>query len=103
MDKLQEIENRYLIENPWAYSSYIDLVHKEDVEWLIQSIKTLREVRISDGNSLIEQANEIDRLKAEINELKKKSWYPVYRENLELAQKLEQYKKGIEIKHWSDF
>jgi hypothetical protein len=103
VNKLQEIEDKYLVNNPWAWSSYIDLVHKEDIEWLIESIKILRGVRISDGNLLVQQENEISELKQELQVMKKKRWYSVYRENLELTQELERYKKGIEIKEWTDF
>jgi hypothetical protein len=103
MDKLQEIEEKYLINNPWAWSTYIDLVHREDIEWLIQSVKILRDVRISDGAMLIQLENENSNLKQELQTLKKKRWYAVYRENLELIQELERYKKGIEIKEWTDF
>jgi hypothetical protein len=103
MDKLQEIEEKYLTNNPWAWNSYLDLVHREDMEWLIQSIKILRDVRISDGAMLIQLENEIAELKKGLHMLKKKRWYAVYRENLELTQELERYKKGIVIKEWTDF
>jgi hypothetical protein len=103
VDKLQEIQDKYLNNNPWAWSTYIDLVHREDIEWLIQSIKILRDVRISDGAMLIQLENEFAELKQEVDMLKKKTWYAVYRENLELSQELERYKKGIVIKEWTDF
>jgi hypothetical protein len=123
MDKLQEIENKYL-NNEWAWNSYIQLMDKDDLSWLIQSVKTLRQIRISDGNLLIEQATEINRLrdaikgaavitgraciqiaelKQENQHLKKQSWYKVYEENLELAKALQKTKKGIVIREWTDF
>jgi hypothetical protein len=43
MERLNDIESRYLTNNEWAYSSYIDLVHKEDLVWLIQSLREMRE------------------------------------------------------------
>lgn len=75
MDKLLEIEERYITNNKWAWSSYINLVDKDQLKWLIKTIKELRD---------------------ENRKLRTKSWYPVHEDNLRLAQELEEVRRELD-------
>lgn len=113
MDKLTEIENKYIIHNEWAWSPYIDLVYKEHLVWLIQQAKLIKRTRLIQGRIIniqtkqLKQAKEVIRLlNSEIRSLKAKTSFKVYEENLRLAienKELRERLQGKPIQDWTDF
>lgn len=115
LDKLSEIESKYITNNEWAWSPYIDLVQKEHLIWLIQQVKHLRDTRITQGimilklNVELKQANDkVTELTTDIRNFKAKTRFQVYEENLRLALENQQLKeqlfgKKMAFKDWTEF
>jgi predicted RNase H-like nuclease (RuvC/YqgF family) len=95
MDKLQEIKKQV------AYASDMVRLLPSEINWLIDTVErqqqeyaTLSE-SIAEDDAIIQQLREEnENLHEQLSKVKCKRWYPVYEENLRMAQEIDRLKKA---------